>query len=280
MALIQGGSDVATTRLTTVTAGASAHLKGAWTELIASTSQSIDWLILQIDADSGPATFLIDIGVGDPTPSVVLPDLAYYSKFSGSCQAHRLIVPRQIAAGSKVSIRCQSEGASNTIKASVIGGGSSSYGTCTNIDALGADDTLSKGTVIDPDDITANTKGDWVELIASTAAAYDWVVVALNFNDNSALSAASWLVDIGIGATPTVLIPDIFQGSDAFEIGGQRYQPFQVNIPASSRLVARASCSTIDATDRKLDVMLLGCEFTAPSGGSSLFLPPSIVHGL
>lgn len=280
MSLIEGGGDPTNSRLTTVTAHSSAHAKGSWTELIPSTSKDIEWLVLQLDADGGPATYLIDIGVGDPTPTVVVPDVAYYAKYGSNCQAHRLIVPCKAALGSKISIRCQSEGGLNTVKASVIGGGSTAYGTCTNIDAIGADDTLSKGTVIDPDAITANTKGDWVELVGSSAAEYDWVVVCLNFNDNGALSAASWLVDIGIGVTPAVLIPNIFQGSDAFEIGGQRYQPFQVNIPAGSRIVARAQCSLIDATDRKLDVMLLGCEFVAPAGGSSLFLPPSIVHGL
>lgn len=284
MALIEGGADESSSSLTVVTADSSAHSKGSWTELLASTSQDIEWLVIQLDVDDGPTTFLIDIGVGDPTPAVVVPDLAFYSKLGSSCQAHRLVVPCKIASGSKISARCQAAGASDTVKIAVIGGGSTAYGTCSNIDAIGADDTLSKGTVVDPDDTTADTKGDWVELVGSSAAKYDWVVVCMNFNNNTGMSSASWLVDIGTGAAlaETVLIPNIFQGSDVFEIGGHRYQAFQVSIPSGTRIVARAQCSILDATDRKLDVMLLGCEFVAPSGGggSSLFLPPSIVHGL
>lgn len=270
MSLIGGGADTANSSLTTITADSSAHSKGSWTELISSTSQDIEWLEIQMESDSDTATFLLDIGVGDPTPSVVVPDIEIYFRDSGSPSAQSLIIPITIASGSKVSARCQATTASRTLKAAIIGGGSSSFGTSSNVDSIGSDSSTSKGTVIDAGS-TANTWGGWAELTASSSNAYNWVAVGINYNTNNAMQAGTFLVQIGTGAlgVETVLIPEALQTTDAFEIGGQRYHDYQVNIPASTRIVARCQSTITDATDRKLDITLLGSELTAPSGGGS-----------
>jgi hypothetical protein len=269
MALIEGGAVTASSRLTTLTGGGSAHSKGSWVELISSTSQDIEWLEVQFDANDGPSSVLVDIGTGAASSEVVVvPDIAFFQKFAGSSQAHALTLPISIPSGTRVAARCQGSGASELVNVSIVGGGADSFGTCSNVDAIGEDSTLSKGTVVDAGG-TANTKGSWVELEASTANEYNWVVVCINFNNNTSQQAADYLVDIGTGAasSETVLIPNIHQGTDAFEIGGKRFHCFQVNIPASTRVAARSQCDLTDVTDRLLDVMLLGCELTAPAGG-------------
>jgi hypothetical protein len=94
---------------------------------------------------------------------------------------------------------------------------------------------------------TANTKGTWTEIIASTSAAATWVQVHV---DSTFVSGndTSMLLDIGIGAaaSETVLIPNIGCGFRGTAFTGNIYNNsgsdwfFPLSVAAGSRLSARA----------------------------------------
>lgn len=88
---------------------------------------------------------------------------------------------------------------------------------------------------------SANTKGTWVELAASTthdaSAMLVWLTNSLDLRDH--------LVDIGIGAasSETVLINNLFKG-EATDLRGPNPYFFRVPVPKGARLSARNQCST------------------------------------
>lgn len=97
-----------------------------------------------------------------------------------------------------------------------------------------------------------NSKGSWVELIASTTRDSHGLFVVLPSNENS----NDYLFDIGIGAAASeqVILENLLKS--------QRYSSyfyqFGLWIPAGTRLSARAQSSIIDATDRLIDVIIYG----------------------
>lgn len=81
---------------------------------------------------------------------------------------------------------------------------------------------------------SANTKGSFVELIASTAFDASWVIVQIN----SMNSFSRFLIDIAIGsATEQVIIPNLYVAGRAGDGGGPFL--FPLFVPRGSRLSAR-----------------------------------------
>ena len=91
-----------------------------------------------------------------------------------------------------------------------------------------------------------NTKGAWVQLVASTARDSQgfWVYV---WPDTGATGFTS--VDIGIGAaaSETVIAPDLFHGKQTLNCGMTRIF-IPLSIPAGTRVAARAQTSVANQT--------------------------------
>lgn len=119
-------------------------------------------------------------------------------------------------------------------------------------DPLGVDTADTRGTILDTG-TTANAKGAWVPISASTPRAYDALSV-LMFRP---VGISQMLVDIGIGASgsETVLIPDLYWpwGKSAFY--GCLYT-LPVHVPGGSRLAGRAQSDRTNAD--KVDVIVYG----------------------
>jgi hypothetical protein len=130
-------------------------------------------------------------------------------------------------------------------------------------DAIGFNASTSGGTAIDPG-TTANTKGSWVPLTASTAVDYVGILVALDGTNQTAWSFQNWLVDLAIGASGSelIIVPNFFAdapGTSATTvntIGSVQFLP--IPIPAGTRIAARAQCSTNTATQRQLGITVYG----------------------
>jgi hypothetical protein len=105
----------------------------------------------------------------------------------------------------------------------------------------------------------SNTKGNYVQLIASTAFAAQRVMVTL---DSPGQVGRDFLIDIAIGAAASeqVIIPNIFISSGANAIFGGAVFIFPVTIPAGSRIAARVQASTGSNTIR-ISVELFGGGF-------------------
>lgn len=161
----------------TVTANASAHTKGAWTELIASTAAEADALDIDVGgvSQSGVNTaVLLDIGVGAAaSESVIIPDVAVGSAafLVNSRLGISFRVPVKVPRGSRIAARIQSivtggKTASVSVRP-VFSANPVPMGT--TVDVIGTDTSTSQAAA------TSGTVGTWTE-IGTTVRPYDALV--------------------------------------------------------------------------------------------------------
>jgi hypothetical protein len=144
----------------------------------------------------------------------------------------------------------------------------------------GANTADSGATSVDPG-ATPNTKGAYSQLSASTSAVIQWLSIVPSTGGNTGPVSVRWYLDFATGAAASevVLIPDMtfccMIDPSAF-IGIVRPVSFNAMtyIAASTRLAARSSSSSTDATDRLLDVeVITGTAPAEPStGGASAYV--------
>lgn len=254
---------------TAVTTGGSANTKGSWTQLIASTSGDITGIIISwMDNENNYG--LYDIGVGAAAAETAVIQNAWFCGRSGRYEGDSAYHSVNIASGSRISIRTQGGGASQTTDFSGYGFDSSGlvFGGGT-AETWGAVTASSRGTSIDPG-TTANTKGSYVELVASTSNTVDWVTVYIGHDASYSHNYASYAIDIATGAASSevVIIPDIWAYTDATEdvLYPMAIGPFAVNIPSGTRISARCQC-TITTADRVISVHATGMTATAGGAG-------------
>jgi len=128
------------------------------------------------------------------------------------------------------------------------------------IDSLGTNTSDSGGTAIDAGAV-ANTKGSYAQIIASTSVAYRGLIVMFGNNATNRSLTADYAVDIAVGAAASerIIIPDLeLKANGQDQVTPQVWGPFFFNIPSGVRLSARSSSTTTDATERIVDVAILG----------------------
>lgn len=267
MTLEAAGQDTADTTLTAITSSASANTKGSWVELVASTGQACERMKIDIRSTTDDETFLIDIGVGAAaSESVVISNIQMWTNGPRSAT---FTLPITIASGSRISARCQDSSGSGTIDIAITYNEDDSYGTSASNITIGSDTANSLGTEVDPGG-TANTKGSWTELAASTSADIDYLVVMIHNTDNNNIGAVYRVfVDIGTGAaaSETVLVPNMYYTHENFEYGFCSFHAIRETINSGTRVSVRAQSDGTDSTDRLVSVSIIGCNMTAPSGG-------------
>lgn len=263
------GTVAGSSRGTSVTCGNNAE--GSWTELVASLSADIDGFTLLGNLTGGNMAKM-DVGIGAAGSEVVVAgDLAIIGRQGSPVGAYDVPIP--IAAGSRIAVRGIGIGAAPTAIVSLLGwvNGSVPMPTYTALTTHGFSAASSPGVSVDPGG-SANTKGSWTQLVASTALDYEGLIVALTNLNDFAAADATWLVDIGTGGAgaETVLIPDLYAGMDsgndfAYPLGG--LGPFAVDIPAGTRIAARAQSTTTTAGDRPIGVVVYGLSGGSAGGG-------------
>lgn len=246
----------ASTRTAAVaTASGTPHADGAYTELDASLSADAAgmWVYVHaitaaVNADSST---LIEFATGAAASEVAWATIGwgYRPAFS------TLFVPGHIAAGTRTAFRVRSAVASQAVTIHV------SYLTPKDVApgapvTIGANTGTSRGISIAGTSV--NTKSAWVQLTASTSAAFTQLMVCPQGDGDSTMAGGSALIDIGIGAAAAeaVLIGDIEIGQLATEqIVPRSPLTYGVSIPAGSRLSARWAR---DSTSNSLDIILVG----------------------
>lgn len=115
-----------------------------------------------------------------------------------------------------------------------------------SVETIGADTTNTRGTVITASG-SANTKGSWTELSASTSTAATAAMVTI-FCANT---QADYLVDIGTGAaaSETAVIADIQTNRPTISITCRQFF-IPISIASGTRVSARCQSSTAAATCR------------------------------
>jgi hypothetical protein len=258
------GLDAANSRGITITASATANTKGSWTQLAASTGQACDVLtIITVRPGTASADYLIDIGVGTAgSEQVIISDLLICSPSGGATpMGVEFVFPISIPAGTRIAARCQATTLSSQIRISyemaqlpMLASAERSI-----VKTYGDATADSGGTSIDPGG-TANTKGAWTQIVASTTYAASALLIGFGDQVNTVRTDCTWLVDVGVGSAGSekVVVPDFLLQAEAAsdDITPGVSPPLPVSIPAATPISVRAQCSITDATDRLFDAVL------------------------
>ena len=250
------GITASTSSGTNVASSATVHTKGSWVQLVASSTRDCCLLevVISNEAVNNALIGAVDIGVGGAgSEVVVLQNLIVDAGYAEV--AYRYLLPVNIPAGSRIAARSQVDttGAQNIrVSVTAFEGGFSQSPGAAGVDAIGFVAAATNGTTIDPGG-TANTKGAYAELIAATARDYFGLVGTIDglTGHTSTLGNNNMLLDIAIGAAGSeqIINPDQRWRSPSNSFVMLTPSPFYpINIPAGSRLAARAQVSSITST--------------------------------
>lgn len=258
------GADTSTSLGTSITASGSTNTKGSWTQLIASTAHDAIGMMIYMRGNTGTQQVLVDIGIGASSSEIALiPNLKYTNAAYGF--SFTAWFPVQIPAGTRLSARCQSSVASGNMKVHVvlIYGALKNPVPLTHVLDYGADTSTSAVTSVDPGG-TANTKGAWTQITASTTHDIKALGIAW-YSSTAATTAVARLIDIGVGAggSEQILLPDLRNQSDNSGTLARQATPpflgcFPVHIPAGTRIAARCACTSNSSTPRTMGMVLYG----------------------
>lgn len=259
----QDGVTAATTTGTTITASATAHTKGAWTQVSAAAPESVRGFWLVVHSPSS-YRYMLDVSYGAGN-IVVATNL--WLKMRPQTAGQQFWCPLHIPAGEAVYVRCQAGSGSATIACSIIWqcgeivqpswlGVATTYGATT---------ASTSGTDFDPGG-TANTKGAYTQITAATTRDIRSAMVCFGHQLNAAsppsYNQTRWLVDIAIGSagSEAIRIPDLPVTIDSAGDCPLNpvFGPFHLYIPSGTRLAVRAQCTEIDSVLRLLGVVVVG----------------------
>ena len=190
-------------RFVGVTAGAqnvstasTAHVKGPWTQIIASTPANSSLLILRVNGPSlagSNGAALLDIGFGASTAEVVkIADIA----IGGATDNIVITIPFQVPSGTRIAARAQSALTSRTFRCDPFLYDLGDYSTApTSVDVITTDTATSKGIEF------SGASGSWTLAIASTSRAYRGVCLVPSVHDANSANILSTTLDVGVGAS-------------------------------------------------------------------------------
>jgi hypothetical protein len=226
----------------TITADASANTKGAWTQLVASTSSNASLLVFYVDNIGAIGTntaVLIDIGTGASGSETAIVTNMGIGGATATAGTVGVIFgfPFKVPSGTRIAGRIQAVIGGDTARviAHVIDAGD--YATApTSVDSIGGDTSTSQGTSF------SGASGTWVEAVASTTQAYRAVVLTLSSHTDTA-DGVSGQFEIGVGASGS----EVSFGSNSFLVDtnerAQTRPPYSYlfgrSIPAGSRLAVK-----------------------------------------
>lgn len=244
------------------------NVKGSWVSLgtIPAGVVAFDVIVHKSDGSA----FLIDLAAG-PAYNIVAPNVYIRRRTNHVACVFR--IPIQLPAGQTLYARCQSAASAKVVSVSVlckVAGYTcaSALGIATDYGTETAD---TSAITVDPGG-TAHTKGSWTQIVASTSRPIRQLLLMFG----GAIEAGpptpatpdrtyeSWLWDIGIGAATAekIIIPNlgVVVSALADALTEPVFGPFDVNIPAGTRISARCQASLTDAIDRLLDLSILGFD--------------------
>lgn len=233
------GSVLATSLGTAMSAGAG-NAYGAYVQLSASTAADTCWMLVQLEFDSNQGgsqgACKIAVGAGGSEKDIAV-DLLHQTNFKGSSS---YLFPICIPAGTRVSAAGAAGGGAShlTVKLTLFDGAFTNTEGASGVDSIGYDAVNVKGTPLTPN-ATADTKGSYAQLTASTTRDYIGFMLYVD-QQNGGGANAIYVFDVavgGAGAEKDILpncIATVSAPNQAFT------GPFWINIPAGTRIAARA----------------------------------------
>jgi hypothetical protein len=171
------------------------------------------------------------------------------------------VFPVSIQAGSRIAIRSQSTSATDTVRACVYLFDNAAMGRSGGlIDSIGFVGGSTQGTTVDPG-VSANTKGSYAQITASTAVDYAGFCFHLDPLNVSFASTNYLLIDIAVGAggSEKIIIPNYFAQNAVSGVTRPSFSPwFDMPIIAGTRIAVRAQCSSATSTLRQFGFVFYG----------------------
>jgi hypothetical protein len=223
----------------TVTANTSAHTKGAWQEIIASTAADTSLIhvhVTGINQNGTNTATLLDIATGaSGSETAITSNIAVGAADS---RGIAFAFPYKLPSGTRLSARIQSVvtgGKTATVEIFAIDQGD--YATSpTSVDVIGGNTANSEGISF------SGASGTWVEGISSTSRAYRAVVVVAS-SHSAAILNTNQSFEIGIGAASSEVsfgtVRYNFTNAEQAFIAPPQVLLFGRNIPAGSRLAVK-----------------------------------------
>jgi len=281
MSVVTLNANTATSTGTALTAPGGANTKSAWTQLTASSSAACQTISFSMFGGGASSDCLIDIGTGGSgSESVLVSNIPVHIDNTALNFGQHIWLPVAIAASTRIVARYQATSASCSVLPVfyLMDNASSIVLASTTSTTYGANTTDSGGTGVDPG-TTANTKGSYAELSASTSDDIDWAMVVVGVR-NANSGSSQWLIDIATGASSSesVVLSNLFANkhSAANEIYQQSLGPFPVSIASGTRLSARAQ-SSVTGSERLIDVTVIGFNGSAAAGGGGAHFSASFM---
>lgn len=231
---------------TILTANTTAHTKGAWSQVIASTSADVSFLWVRasaFDADATNVASLIDLGTGASGSEVAFAsNIAVGGASSvGSATLQSIIfgIPVKIASGTRIAARMQSVvTGGRTGRVEIFAFNPGDYAASpTTVDVIGTDTATSQGTSF------SGASGTWTQAIASTSQAYRAIGVVLSAHDATISNLSNAEFQVGVGASGSEVafgtLRYNFNGNERLGIAAPFTFLFGRNIPAGSRLAVK-----------------------------------------
>ena len=225
----------------------STNVKGAWTQIVASTTADAAFISVSLTGDntidSSAPNIAVDIGVGGAGSELVVLNNLWLNSYSGPNTAN-YVFPLLLPSGTRLSARSQSAatgaGSSCYVNCQLFDSQFASGAQCSGVDCLGASlSGATAGTAVTPN-ATANTKGSYAQLIASTARDYFALMAACTFNPQT---NHFWAHDISIGAAASevVIVPNVLH--NFINNVNAMIPKIEIDIPSGTRLAMRSACN-------------------------------------
>lgn len=251
-----------------VTAASTAHTKGAWAEIIASSSADAHIVQLTIGTTStstANTSILLDLGFGAAgSERVVVANLGAGFLDFVTTGGRTWQIPLFVPAGTRIAARIQGVIASDTAEVAVDlygGQGFEGFSTFAAVETYGADTTASRGVILTAS-ATANAVGAWTQVVASTVAPIRAMFLSVQGASSATMNTAANLIDIGMGASGSevAVVSGIYARTSSVEfiqlvIPPGPMLPQEFDIPAGVRLAARNTSST---ASNAVDITLHG----------------------
>jgi hypothetical protein len=247
-----------TSSAVTVTANSSAHTKGAYAELIASTSGNASYIVIECEVATATVntSTLLDIATGaSGSETVLIDNVAIGAAVRAATRCPFAFgVPIQIPAGTRLSARIQSlvtGGKTGTIVVRTYESGDYANAP-TSVDVIGTSTAASTGTAM------SGASGTWTEVIASTSRAYRAVAIVPSSSSNDILNVVgTFTLGTGSSGSESAKGAIVAYYTVNEEAGMSAFAPPIAggNIPASTRLAVRHN---IASNSNRYHVTLIG----------------------
>jgi len=242
------------------TASATPHVKGSWTQVVASTPEDSGVLFLIASGVAVAATetsMLLDIAVGAAGSEVaVIENLAVGGAAVRAGGVNGVVAPMPVRtpAGSRISCRIQSLIASDTCTVNVtLSSVPGLQMLPTSVDTIGTNTANSRATPF------AGSVGSWTEITASTTRRYRGIFLVPSVIGTDIASFTDDL-EIAVGAAGSEVelgrvFADFRNTESVFHTTNFLYAPIACDIPAGSRLAVK---TPVSANPERYGVCLIG----------------------